>query len=119
MQNQWMGSSKRFYWVVVFLFAAGIDWFKPSIANAQARAGRRPAVISLEVTLMSAPREILVLLEEAEQGVKREQWGEATFAMGILLGLEETRQTDLSGVDFFVSDIDEMPDLPRARIRIR
>ena len=113
MQNQWMGSSKRLCWAVALLIATGSEGFKPSIANAQGRPGRRPAVISLEVTLMSAPREVLVLLEEAEQGVKREQWGEATFAMGILLGLEEARQTDLSGVDFFVTEVDEMPDVPK------
>ena len=95
------------------LIAMGSIGFIPSIADAQGRPGRRPAVISLEVTLMSAPREILVLLEEAEQGVKREQWGEATFAMGILLGLEEARQTDLSGVDFFVADENELLGLPK------
>lgn len=59
---------------------------------------------------MTAPREVLVLLDEAEQAIKKEQWSEATFALGILLGLEEVRQSDLTGVDFFLEG-DEQPEL--------
>ena len=58
----------------------------------------------MEVELTAAPREILVLLEEAEERIKNEQWSEATFTLGILLGLEEARRDDFTGVDFFITE---------------
>ena len=73
-----------------------------SIANAQRpRPRQRTSTINMEVVLMAAPREVLVLLEEAEERIKNEQWSEATFTLGILLGLEQASQDDLTGVDFF------------------
>ena len=81
-----------------------------SIANAQRpRPRQRTSTINMEVVLMAAPREVLVLLEEAEERIKNEQWSEATFTLGILLGLEQASQDDLTGVDFFL-DRDELPD---------
>ena len=109
MQNQRMGSSVQWIALVAFVSFVSMPGFELSIANAQ--RPRLPSLrINTEVVLMSAPREVLVLLDEAEQGIKREQWSEATFALGILLGLEDVRQMDLTGVDFFL-DGEEVPDL--------
>ena len=114
MQNQRMGSSVRFYWVLAiasFLFVS-VPGFGLSVANAQ----RRPKTlqINMAVVLMAAPREVLVLLEQAEAGIKNEQWSEATFTLGVLLGLEEARKDDLSGIDFFLEK-DELSELGPTR----
>ncbi len=108
MQNQRMGSSVPLMALTAFASLVSLPGFEFSVANAQ--RPRQPTLrINTSVVLMTAPREVLVLLEEAEQGIKKEQWSEATFALGILLGLEEVRQSDLTGVDFFLEG-DELPD---------
>ena len=109
MQNQRMGSSVPWLTLMACASLMSVPGFELSIANAQ--RPRQPTLrINSEVVLMSAPREVLVLLDEAEQAIKKEQWSEATFALGILLGLEEVRQSDLTGVDFFLEG-DELPEL--------
>lgn len=102
MQNQWMGSSVRFFAVMTMasLVFVSVPGLGVSVANAQ----RRPKTlqINMAVVLMAAPREVLVLLEQAEAAIRSEQWSEATFTLGVLLGLEEVRKDDLSGIDFFL-----------------
>jgi hypothetical protein len=105
MQNQRMGSSIRYRAEIVFVaFLAVMATQSGQSIGQVGRPRPRMAQLSMEVALMSAPREVMVLLDEAEEGIKKEQWGEATFALGILLGLEESRQADLTGADFFILD---------------
>lgn len=106
MQNQRMGSSIRVRTNIATVTLLALSAILPDQAVGQLRGPRqqRMAQLNMEVALMSAPREVMVLLEEAEEGIKNEQWSEATLALGILLGLEESRQADLTGADFFVLD---------------
>ncbi len=112
MQKQRMDSPVRL--IAILAIACFVVECVPglgiSIANAQRpRPRQRTSTINMEVVLTAAPREVLVLLQEAEQRIKNEQWSEATFTLGILLGLEQARQDDLTGVDFFL-DREELPD---------
>ncbi len=111
MHNQRMGSSIRFS--LVLAISICLNLLVPdmgcSVAVAQRPRGRTTAINS-EVALMAPSREVQVLLEEAERGIKNEQWSEATFALGILLGLEDSRKDDFSGVDFF-AERDELAEL--------
>ena len=105
MQKQRMDASVRLISVLAIacLVVECMTGIGISIANAQRPRPRpRTSPINMEVVLMAAPREVLVLLEEAEQRIKNEQWSEATLTLGILLGLEQARQDDLTGVDFFL-----------------
>ncbi len=112
MQKQRMDSSVRFIAALAIgcVVIECVPGLGIAIVNAQQpRPRQRTTTINMEVVLMAAPREVLVLLEEAEQRIKNEQWGEATLTLGILLGLEQARQDDLTGVDFFL-DREELPD---------
>jgi len=106
MQNQRMGSSIQYLAKIVAISLLALIAILVDRSVGQIARPRQPRMsqLSMEVALMSAPREVLVLLDEAEEGIKKEQWGEATFALGILLGLEESRQADLTGADFFILD---------------
>ena len=105
MLNQRMGSSIRYRAkIVLFAFLAVMATHADQSIAQIGRPRPRMAQLNMEVALMSAPREVMVLLDEAEEGIKKEQWGEATLALGILLGLEESRQADLTGADFFILD---------------
>lgn len=83
--------------------------FGTSTVYAQRPRGRTTA-INAEVALMAPSREVQALLDEAERAISNEQWSEATYALGILLGLEESRKDDFSGVDFF-NEKEEFQDL--------
>lgn len=61
-----------------------------------------------EGMLLPAPREMEALLEDAGEAISKEQWSEATLALGTLLGIEallgnDERATDReSGEDYFL-----------------
>ena len=113
MQNQRMGSTMQFpsmqfrtlRFMVrlgsVCLVALALTCFggKPLVAQ-----GRFPRVNQLptEGILMPMPREIQVLLDEAQANIDNAQWSEATLTLGMLLGLEDSKNDDLSGIDFFL-----------------
>lgn len=115
MQNQRMGSTMQFSKMQfpsvklmvrlgsVCLVAISLTCFvgKPVVAQ-----GRFPRVNQLptEGILMPAPREIQVLLDEAQGNIDNAQWSEATLTLGLLLGLEESKNDDLTGIDFFLVD---------------
>lgn len=108
MQNQRMGSTMQFSKIMVrlgsvCLVAISLTCFvgKPVVAQ-----GRFPRVNQLptEGILMPAPREIQVLLDEAQANIDNAQWSEATLTLGLLLGLEESKNDDLTGIDFFLVD---------------
>ena len=113
MQKQRMDSTVRFIaaMAITGLIVEFMPGFGNSDAHAQGRRFGRNSKIQMEVVLTAAPREVLVLLEEAEERIKNEQWSEATFTLGILLGLEEARQDDFTGVDFFI-DREELSTSP-------
>ena len=106
MQNHRMVSKVRFVVALAWVSYVSIGWSGFGIQSAlgQLRNRMQPNQSFERTTLMQAPREVIVLLEEAENEIKNEQWSEATLALGILLGLEESRQDDLAGLDFFLSD---------------
>lgn len=52
--------------------------------------------------LIPAPREVESLLEEARDAISREQWSEATLALGTILGLEGQPNNADSGQDYFL-----------------
>jgi outer membrane protein assembly factor BamB len=57
--------------------------------------------------LMSPPREVQALVDEARRNIENQQWSEATYAIGLLLGIEDSQQEDNASVDYFiVEDID-------------
>lgn len=55
-----------------------------------------------EGLLMVAPREVEVLLSDAQDSIAREQWGEAVIALGQLLGLEDEALEQGLGEDYFL-----------------
>jgi outer membrane protein assembly factor BamB len=55
-----------------------------------------------EGLLMTAPREIEVLLGDAQESISKEQWGEAVVALGQLLGLEDQAGEQGLGEDYFM-----------------
>ncbi|MEQ1824747.1 MAG: PQQ-binding-like beta-propeller repeat protein [Pirellula sp.] len=74
-----------------------------SQAWAQGRFNRNFSVPQ-QGALMPAPREVQLLLDEARANIENQQWSEATLALGLLLGIEETRPEGTSSADYFVVD---------------
>lgn len=70
---------------------------------------RPPRVIGMEGILMTAPREVETLLEEARENLEREQWSEATLSLGLVLGLEDQSAEDFGGFDYFLPDANGSP----------
>ena len=64
---------------------------------------------------MPAPREVQVLIEEAKSHIEKEQWTEATLALGVLLGLESQDEGDLMGVDYFIEEENRPTDRRKSR----
>ncbi len=113
-----------------FVFAHG-----PTSLHAFQR--NRGIAISPEGSLLPAPREVETLLEEAASGIEGKQWSEASYSLGLLLGIEEALQNDMLGVDYFLFDesdvtaapgsvfkkalhlIDQMPEEGRKVIELR
>jgi outer membrane protein assembly factor BamB/tetratricopeptide (TPR) repeat protein len=79
---------------------------EPSTAWSQGRFAPNRGLIQNQpdVVLMFAPREVQVMIDEARTNIESQQWSEATLALGMLLGLEDSRQDDTAGVDFFLAD---------------
>lgn len=118
MQNQRMGSTLQFskmkFSPMKFLVRLGsaclvvflLTCFVGNPVFAQFAQGRFPRVNALptEGILMPAPRETQVLIEEAQGNIDNAQWSEATLTLGLLLGLEDSKNDDLTGIDFFLVD---------------
>jgi hypothetical protein len=66
-----------------------------------------------EGLLMVAPREVEVLLSDAQDSIAREQWGEAVIALGQLLGLEEEAVEQGLGEDYFLPLVGGVKEGPR------
>jgi outer membrane protein assembly factor BamB len=96
-------SGKVSHRLLMSLFLLLISGVFDSVAWAQRRQFRNAAVPT-EGILMPAPREIQVLIDEARANIEAQQWSEATLALGLLLGLEESEQEDSTGIDFFLVD---------------
>lgn len=56
-----------------------------------------------EGVMLTAPREIEVLLSDAQEAIDAKQWAEASVALGQLLGIEENLGESTSGEDYFLS----------------
>ncbi|MFN9602848.1 MAG: PQQ-binding-like beta-propeller repeat protein, partial [Planctomycetota bacterium] len=64
--------------------------------------GFQSRINATEGMLLPAPREIEALLEDAREAVSRQQWSEATLALGTVLGLEAKASAADSGQDYFL-----------------
>ena len=71
-------------------------------ATALGQPGFPSRFSNTEGTLLPAPREVEVLLEEAQGSISRQQWSEATLALGNLLGLEAQGKELEAGQDYFI-----------------
>ena len=62
--------------------------------SAEALAFQRPRFqeLSKNSEILEIPRQYNSLLEDAESAIKRKQWGEATLALGTVLGLEQSKK---------------------------
>jgi len=56
-----------------------------------------------EGLLLTAPREVEVLLSDAQEAIDRKQWAEVSIALGQLLGIEENAADANPGEDYFLS----------------
>lgn len=56
-----------------------------------------------EGLLMTAPREVEVLLSDAQEAIDGKQWAEASVTLGQLLGIEESTADGPLGEDYFLS----------------
>ena len=56
-----------------------------------------------EGLLMTAPREVEVLLSDAQEAIDAKQWAEASVTLGQLLGIEESAGDGPLGEDYFLS----------------
>ena len=108
MLDQRMGSTKRAIasLVEIALFFILMLCLLCPQGLAQRAMRNRPNEMVFGGNLMFAPREVQVLIAEAKTNIEKEQWSEATLTLGILLGLEEARQDDLTGIDFFLFELD-------------
>jgi outer membrane protein assembly factor BamB len=110
-------------WVRLFAFAVSVTSIAASaamvvcdpsgIALAQRPRGgmmMNQAQQQLDGMIMPVPREVLILLQEAQDSIEKKQWTEATLSLGMLLGLEDADTDDLTGVDFFLigDDVEEV-----------
>jgi outer membrane protein assembly factor BamB len=71
-------------------------------STALAQPGFPSRFSNAEGTLLPAPREVEVLLDEAQQAISKQQWSEATLALGNLLGLEAEGNEVEAGQDYFI-----------------
>ncbi len=65
-----------------------------------------------EGVMMTAPREVEVLLSDAQEAIESKQWVEASVALGQLLGIEENAPEGNTGDDYFLSPAERTKDGP-------
>ncbi|MFM8216197.1 MAG: hypothetical protein ACKN82_16375, partial [Pirellula sp.] len=65
-----------------------------------------------EGVMMTAPREVEVLLSDAQEAIESKQWVEASVALGQLLGIEENASEGNTGDDYFLSPAERTKDGP-------
>ena len=90
-----------------------------------------------EGVMLTAPREVETLLEDAQQAIEQKQWAEASIALGQLLGIEDNDAGGNLGEDYFLSSqvrlksgpktvlgqakkmLEQMPDEAKQAIELR
>lgn len=85
----------------------GVTWlivcaFLATCAMESLGQGFQSRYANAEAILLPPPREIESLLEDAKDSIRSKQWNEATVALGIILGIDETRTESGFGEDYFI-----------------